>query len=253
MTPDYSKDGIELYCGDCMEVLPSIRANSIDSTVTSPPYNQRIDSFRPSGMHKENRWVNKISAGYKDSMGEHVYQGWQAQVLDALFRITRPNGSCFYNHKCRWRDGAMLHPIDIVRRTQWKIRQELIWSRDGSVTLNARMFAPSDERIYWLRKGEQWKWNQQSVGLLSVWRIKSQVDDEHCCAFPVEIPKRCIEATTDKGDVVLDPFTGGGTTGVACVKTGRKFIGIEKEPKYFEIAVKRIEQAMEEIASGVAS
>jgi len=107
------------------------------------------------------------------------------------------------------------------------------------------MFAPCDERIYWLRKGRH-DWNQDCVGYMSVWNINSVKGTDHSCAFPVEIPDRCIRATTQPGDAVLDPFMGSGTTGVACVQTGRNFIGIEIDEGYFNIAKERIEKAQAE-------
>ena len=66
---------------------------------------------------------------------------------------------------------------------------------------------------------------------------------EHPVAYPVEIPKRCISASTNRDDLVLDHFMGSGTTGVACAQLGRKFIGIEIERKYFDIACERIDNA----------
>jgi DNA modification methylase len=231
-----------LYCGDCLEILPTLAPGSVDAVVTSPPYNQNIDRFKPSGMQKNWGWAKKISSGYFDSRDESEYVAWQIEVLNHLHRACAEHASCFYNHKCRWRDGVLLHPIDIVRASAWSIRQELIWRRDGSATMNARMFAPNDERIYWLKKSTH-KWNQSHVGFLSVWYLNSVKGGEHACAYPVEIPERAIGATTDKNDTVIDPFMGSGTTGVACMKLGRKFIGIEKEPKYFDIACKRIAEA----------
>lgn len=239
MTPYYQADGITIYCADCMDVLPELQG--IQLTVTSPPYNQNIDSFEPSGMHKESRWVDKISRGYADSMPEDEYQQWQIETLDALWDATDETASCFYNHKIRWRDGELLIPLDWLRRTKWKLRQEIIWARNGSCTMNARMFAPSEERIYWLRK-ETHKWNQESVRHMNVWNIASQPSPEHPCVYPVQIPARCIMATTDPGDTVLDPFMGSGTTGLACMKLKRNFIGIEKDPKYAAVAVGRIER-----------
>lgn len=229
-----------LYLGDCREILPQIWA--VDTVVTSPPYNQGIDKFKPSGMHKESRWVDKISSGYADSMDEKLYQGWQSDILEYLYAATGSCGSVFYNHKHRWRDGIILNPIDWIRRTRWRIRQEIVWARNGSTTMNARMFAPSDERIYWLCK-DLHKWNQECVSYMSVWQIASFAYAEHACAYPIDIPERCIRASTDIGDIVLDPFMGSGTTGVACAKLGRKFIGIEIEPRYFDIACKRIDEA----------
>ena len=109
--------------------------------------------------------------------------------------------------------------------------------------LNARMFCRFDERILWFVRGDTWKWNQESGGIGTIWRIAREQLKEHPVAYPEELPRRCIMATTDTGETILDPFMGSGTTGVACAKLGRKFVGIEIEPKYFEIACRRIEEA----------
>lgn len=230
-----------VYCGDCLELMKAIPDGAIDAVVTSPPYNQKIDQFKPSGMHKESRWVDKISHGYSDSMSELAYHIWQSDILYAAHRITKDTGSCFYNHKIRWRDGKLIHPIDIVRDSPWNLRQEIVWARNGSCTLNARMFAPNDERIYWLSKGRH-KWNQAAVSFFTVWRIASCVSD-HACAFPIEIPRRAMLGTTDSVDVIIDPFAGSGTTGVACVELGRAFLGFEIDPEYCKLANDRIEAA----------
>jgi site-specific DNA-methyltransferase (adenine-specific) len=231
--------GVQIYLGDSSEIVRHLRG--IHAVVTSPPYNQQIDKFSPSGMHKESRWVEKISAGYADSMDETEYQSWQVELLNRIFDATDETASCFYNHKIRWRDGEMIIPMDWLRRTKWKMRQEIIWARNGSCTMNARMFAPSDERIYWLRK-ETHKWNQDAVSFMSVWQLASKPDPEHPCAYPIQIPQRCIAAVTNPGDTVLDPYMGSGTTGVACVKMERKFVGIEKDERYAELAAKRIQR-----------
>jgi DNA modification methylase len=109
------------------------------------------------------------------------------------------------------------------------------------------MFPPCEERIIWAHAGE-WKWNQDSNRYLSVWRIDSEKWSDHPLAYPVQLPLRCLEATTDMHGLVADPFMGSGTTGVACIRTGRRFIGIEREPKYFDIAVKRIETELKRTA-----
>lgn len=232
---------------DCLDFLRSLPDGSVDAVVTSPPYNQGIEKFKPSGMQRNWRWADKISGGYFDSRPEPEYRLWQRDVLTELYRAVREGGSCFYNHKIRWRNGKLLHPIDIVRDSPWEIRQEIIWRRDGSLTMNARMFAPCDERVYWLRKGRH-HWNQACVGYMSVWNLNSVKGTDHACAFPVEIPDRCIRATTDEGMTVLDPFAGSGTTGVACIQTGRNFIGCEIDAGYAEIARRRCREAEEFVA-----
>jgi site-specific DNA-methyltransferase (adenine-specific) len=68
-------------------------------------------------------------------------------------------------------------------------------------------------------------------------------DVDHPAVFPVRLPQEIAQSFTDTGDIVLDPFMGSGTTGVACMQLDRQFIGIEIEPKYFDIACERIENA----------
>jgi DNA modification methylase len=240
--------GATLYLGDCVDVLRDLKKNApgcwsgVQCFVTSPPYNQNLQNFRPSGMHKETNWVTRISSAYYDTMDEDEYEDWQLEVLDCCHDVASGNASFFYNHKVRWRDKVPLFPLDIVRPSKWAIRQEIIWARDGSVTQNAKMFPPSDERIFWLYKND-WKWNRANTTWMSVWRINSEAGSDHPVAYPVEIPNRAIACTSDPGDVVLDPFMGSGTTGVACANLGRKFIGIEIERKYFDIACERIAAA----------
>lgn len=244
---------VRLINADCLDVLPTL-GKVISCTVTSPPYNQRIDAFRASGFKAEGnaQWASRIASSYSDSMPEPEYQQWQHDVLNLVYYASKDSASIFYNHKCRWRDRSLLHPLDIVRKTEWKVRQEIIWLRDGSLTQNAKMFPPCEERIIWAHNG-QWKWNASSNRFMSVWRIDSEKWSDHPVAFPEELPSRAIEATTDHGDIVLDPFCGSATTGVAAVRLGRRFIGIEIEPKYFEIAVNKIKDAigMEVTRNGV--
>ena len=81
---------------------------------------------------------------------------------------------------------------------------------------------------------------------MSVWDMNSVKSDSHACAYPIELPTRCILATTDIADTILDPFMGSGTTGVAAMLTGRKFIGIELDANYHAIAEKRIREAQQQ-------
>ena len=237
-TPYYDSGGITIYCADCRDILPHLP--KVECIVTSPPYNQSLDTFTPSGMHKESRWVDKISRGYFDSLPEDEYQSTQSKFLTECFYALTDDGSMFYNHKLRWRDGKILWPLDWIRNSPFRIRQEIIWQRNGSCTMNARMFAPNDERIYWLAKDTH-KWNQEAVSYFTVWQMASEVS-EHACAYPMRLPKRCIEAVTNQNDTILDPFMGSGTTLVAAKDLGRKAIGIEIEEKYVEIAIRRLQQ-----------
>ena len=97
----------------------------------------------------------------------------------------------------------------------------------------------SDERIYQIGKPNKFF----DQGYTTVWQMRPSENEGHVCTFPIELVNRCLSMATEHGDTVLDPFMGSGTTGVACVNTGRNFIGIELDPDYFAIAEKRIEEA----------
>lgn len=91
---------------------------------------------------------------------------------------------------------------------------------------------------------QEWK----DWGSRAVWYVNSvRANDDHEAKFPLELASRVVRLYTDKGDVVLDPFMGSGTTGIACVRHGRKFIGIEKEAKYVELAQANIERELNQL------
>lgn len=248
MTPYYEDEAVTIYHGDCVDVLADLPGSSVDCVVTSPPYNQLGSRIRkdPGGMHRGNQWLSKVvDNGYADDMDEDEYQAWQQAVGTLLGRVVRPGGSLFYNHKLRYRESVPIHPLDIVRGFDgWTLRQEVVWDRRRAMAFNARMFAPSDERIYWLvRDGADHEWNQEAASYLSVWAVPPPIEKGgHPCPFPVGLPTRCIAAVTAEGDTVLDPFMGAGTTLRAAVDAGRRAIGIEAEESYCEIAVERLAQ-----------
>jgi site-specific DNA-methyltransferase (adenine-specific) len=244
--PYFSDDKVTLYHGDCLDVLPTL--SGVACIVTSPPYNTlgtRVPA-NPTGMHAGSAWASKVAtAGYDDDLSEAEYAEWQVEVARVLAGSVKPGGSLFYNHKVRYRDGEPVHPLDLVRSFDgWRLRQEIVWARGIGTAFNARMFCPSDERIYWLVKpGADHAWNQSSAGQMTVWRITPEVGIVgHPCPFPVGLPARCIEATTAPGDVVLDPFAGSGSTLRAALDSGRRAIGIEKREDYCALIVARLAQ-----------
>ncbi len=239
MKPYYQDDAVTLYHGDCREIVPQLGLFTL--VFTSPPYNQNLQAFKPSGMHKETNWVKRISSSYYDTMDEPEYQREQIELLDICHDRATDDGSLFYNHKLRWRDTIPIFPISWLLQTKWKMRQEIVWARDGSVTQNAKMFPPSDERIYWMRN-KSFKWARANPTWMSVWKISSDADTPHPVAFPIELPTRAIVSVTEEGDSVLDPFAGSGTTGRAAKDLGRKCTLIEREERYCEIAARRMAQ-----------
>jgi len=251
VTPYYedSEYGITIYHGEALATLAAL--DGVVCTVTSPPYNTltHAASSSPTGMHADSKWSRRAASGYADDMDESEYAEWQSSIANAVAGASTADAAMFYNHKLRYRNRTPLHPLDIVREFDgWHLRQELIWHRQISMVQNARMFPPSEERIYWLvRDLEDHRWEPGSHRWLSVWPIRPVSDqgtDGHPCPFPATIPKRCISATTSPGDLVLDPFMGSGTTLRAAKDLGRRAIGIEISEAYCEIAAKRLGQGV---------
>lgn len=234
-----------LILGDCMEVMaawpPCLR---VDAVVTSPPYNTLPTTAKASGLHSErksgvNLWMEKAATGYADHRPEDEYQTWLNEILSTCAR--RSLGLVWVNHKVRYRDGEAVHP---VRMIPLPLYAEVIWNRGGSMALNCRRFAPSHEGIWAF--GVPHYWDDKNNTLMSVWNIAHAQRDsgnDHPCPYPENLIRPVIESSSPQSGTILDPFLGSGTTGVACAKLGRKFIGIEIEPKYFDIACRRIEQA----------
>lgn len=242
---EHLADGVTLYLGDCREILPTL--SGVKCVVTSPPYNQMetIKERKPSGIWAQktgglgfvNSWK---SSGYNDRMDERLYQSQQNSIFADISKCCMSSASLFYNHQLRWRDGKILHPIQWFSPRRWKLRSEIIWDRGGGMMFNARMFCRFDERILWFVKGKKWTWNQSFVGLGTVWRIAKDQCSDHPVGYPIEIPIRCIGACSDINELILDPYCGGGTTGVAAVRMGRRFVGIELDSGFFEIACRAI-------------
>lgn len=251
MKPYYQDDFATIYHGTAEQHLSRLEGPTIDCTVTSPPYNtlgSRVPSAATGGFGaaRLGGWVaNLHRTGYADDMDETEYGEWQTHIAGLIRLASKPGASFFYNHKLRSRDGVSIHPLHIVDKFDgWALRQEIVWHRPGAVQFNARMFAPNDERIMWLYRDDgPHKWNQEAATWLSVWSMAPPTGNaDHPCPFPDTLPRRCIAATTDPGDMVLDPFAGSGTTLRAAKDLGRKSIGIEMEERYCEIAAKRLAQ-----------
>lgn len=219
MKPYYEHAGITIYHGDSHVLAPMLPAGTVNAIVTSPPYNQMSSvPKQATGMWAQSSggagFVSRWGAeGYPDKMLESEYQAQQNALFTALLAACSDDASLFYNHQIRWRDGECLHPVRWFQPGGWRLRQEIVWNRAGGMMLNARMFVRFDERIMWLVRGDAWRWNQECVGAGTVWNIapaQTRQGKAHPVAYPSAIPSRCIAATTAPGDLVLDPFMGGG-------------------------------------------
>ena len=201
-----------LYLGDCVDVLPLI--DEVAVFVTDPPYGI---SYK-SGYATDKLWAaGRTIAGDRDT-----------QVRDAALELIAAPGLVFGSRK------ASLPRC---------CRQVLIWDKGGALGMGALdlPWKPSHEEIYVIGKGFVGGRNWHSVITHHPTQATAANGRVHPNEKPVGLIKKLL-LWCPLG-AVLDPFMGSGTTGVACAKLGRKFIGIEIESKYFDIACKRIEQA----------
>lgn len=204
--PDWECEGVRLYCGDCLEILPQLPAGCIDAVVTDPPYGIGYQSghrgiqhepITGDGSYRLLRWACELPMLHS----RYVFCRWEALVA-----LPSPRSVIVWM-KNNWSMGDLAH--EHARQT------ELVcfWPGAEHEWLNGR---PTDV-VYAARAD--------------------------CSRHPTEKPVDLIaQILRWSHGVVFDPFMGSGTTGVACVQTGRQFVGIEIEQRYFDIAVTRIDQ-----------
>ena len=160
----------------------------------------------------------------------------------ALWGLLPDGGAIYYNHKPLLRSGCVILPTRLVPPSV-PVKQIIIWDRGGGMNWGDAHFCPNHEWVILLAKPAFRLKSRAASAFGDVWRLSSvgAAIDGHPCAFPVNLPAKAMAASDHA--CWLDPFMGSGTTGIAALDSGRAFIGIEREPKYFDIACRRIEDA----------
>ena len=206
---------VTLYCGDCLEVLPTLEAGSVDAVVTDPPYGIGETSRKAATRRKLAR-VRDYGEHNWDA--EPISEDHQRAILSAGREIVWFGGNYY----------------ELPPASPW-----LVWDK-----LNSGDFA--DAELAWSNVGGavrvfRHRWN----GMIRNGEERG-LPRVHPTQKPIAVMTWATCFTT--GETVLDPFMGSGTTGVACVRLGRRFIGIELEPKYFAIAKRRIQDELRRVA-----
>lgn len=238
----------KIYEMDCLEGLKMIEDNSIDLIITSPPYNKGINGKNNKGV-KWNKTIDYNDDINNDSLPEEEYQKWQIDILNECYRVLKKDGSMFYNHKNRIYSGhgEIISPYQWLFKTNFKIRQEIIWDRGSTQNVNRRRYLPTTELIFWLTKSKNPKFDrkQDTKYKNEIWRIDFEKNTEHPAPYPFDLPDNiihCIKENENDKLIVLDPFMGSGTTAIAAIKNDCNYIGFEKFQKYIELTNKRISQ-----------
>lgn len=247
--PIFKEKDAELYLGDMLETLDSFPADSADLIFADPPYNLSNGGFTCHSGKRAS--VNK--GEWDKSLGIDNDFGFHMAWIGACRRILKDNGTL-------WVSGTY-HSIFAcgyaLQKTGWHLLNDIVWYKPNAApNLACRMFTASHETLLWARKSKSarhyFDYEAMKLGawendflkkpgkqMRSVWSIPPPAAHEkkfgkHPAQKPVELMKRVILASCPPGGTVLDPFCGSGATGVAALRLGRKFIGIDSERNYLE-------------------
>lgn len=229
----------QIICGDILKVMKQIPNESVDLVVTSPPYNLKNSTGNGMKDGRGGKWAKaELINGYShhdDSMPHNKYVRWQRNCLTEMLRVTKNDGAIFYNHKWRVQNGLLQDRSDII--SGFPVRQIIIWKRKGGINFNSGYFLPTYEVIYIITK-PKFKLSPKANSYGDVWEFTQEMKNPHPAPFPIGLITRIISSTN--AQIILDPFMGSGTTGVAAKELGRNYIGIELSPKYCKMAKNRI-------------
>jgi len=242
----WTSGDVTLYRGDCLDVMAEMEENSVDTIITDPPYN--LSKYSTGNIKFD--WRSDIN----NDLAEWDADFDPADLKDEFLRILKPTGNlfafCSYNLIGRWHE--IYDPI-------FDTFQFFVWHKTNPVPKFRKAgFLNSCEMLVCMwNRGHTWNFGKQSEmhnfyeGPICMGSERLR-KPKHPTQKPVALLKHLIRIASNEGDVVLDPFMGVGSTGVACVQTGRRFIGIEIDPQYFAIAKRRIEEAQLQIPMDIS-
>lgn len=223
---------IDLRLGDCLEILPSIEANSIDLVLTDIPYNE---------ANRESNGLRLLDKGIADDS--------PIDIEAFLKEATRVCRGSFYVF-CGFQQVSL---IDSFFRRQGISERCLVWEKTNPSPMNGESIWLSGIELCVYGKKARATFNGHCVN--SVIRCPAGSSKIHPTEKPLPLFEKLMLMSSDEGDTVLDPFMGSGTTAIACMgnglSKGRRFIGIEKDPEYFAVAEKRIRQREDEIRNSL--
>ena len=249
----------QILQGDCLELFKNIPDVSVDMTFADPPFN-----------------LQKKYTSYKDNLVFQEYLNWCEKWIAEMVRVTKPSGSIFLHNIPKW----LTFFATYLNKTSY-FKHWISW--DAPTAPMGKSLQPAhygilfytkeakDTKIYELRHPHK---RDRKQGYLlkdyggkkdllhpfgplvsDVWtdihRIKHNGKrDQHPCQLPIHLMDRLILMTTDESDIVLDPFSGTGTTAISAKRLGRKYIGFELDEKYVNISQQKLKQVKQNYKIG---
>ncbi len=255
--PYYEKPKFKLYQANCLDLLAELPENSVDMVFADPPYFLSNGGFSLQAGKRvsvdKGQW--DVSNGLKKDFEFNL------EWIKACRRVLKPNGTIWISgtyhsiYQCGF--ALLVNKFHILNDIAW-------FKPTASPNLSCRFFTASHETLIWARKAKDEKhtfnynlmkngvWPEDfikkpNMQMRSVWAIGTPKPIEkkfgkHPTQKPEDLLKRVILASTNKGDLILDPFTGSSTTGISSYLLGRNFIGIDSESKYLDLSIKRFEE-----------
>jgi site-specific DNA-methyltransferase (adenine-specific) len=248
-----TKHNVILFKGNCFDILPKLSENSIDMIFADPPY------FLSNGgiTCHAGKMVSVNKGKWDESKGPEENYIFTQRWLRECQRILTPNGTI-------WVSGTshIIYTVGSAMQSQgYKILNDIAWFKvNPPPNLSCRYFTHSTETIIWAAKNknsrhcfnyELMRKMNNNKQMLSLWSIKApgpleKIYGKHPTQKPLELLNRIVLASTRSGDIVLDPFSGSSTTGIAAFREGRQFLGVELEEEYLKVSLKRLKDAFRE-------
>jgi site-specific DNA-methyltransferase (adenine-specific) len=216
----------QIYLGDCLEIMPTLEAQSIDAIITDPPYGANYRTNRRK--NKNHRFCSVIE---NDNSVTIV-----TKTLPDMWRVMKDNTALY----CFCGQDYVSDVIPEIKKL-FKVKNSIIWVKNSWTAGDLyAQYGKMYEIIVYANKGRRLINGKRDP---DVWYFDRVVGKRqlHQNQKPLELMMKIIEKSTNEGDTILDPFMGSGSTGVAALNTGRKFIGIEKDEGYFNIAKERLQ------------
>lgn len=243
---------IQLINGDCLKEMKKIKDNSIDLIVSDVPYKIKtggspinFDSNQPSGIFNKiktnmieknelkSKWINKKNPNAHNGKLFNHNEIKFSDFLPDLYRVLKNGSHCYLMVN----NSNLNDLINEAKKVKFIEQNILVWKKNNA-TPN-KYYMKNCEFIIMLRKGKAKNINE--MGTKSVIEINNIKNKKHPTEKPISLNEILIKNSSNENDIVLDPFMGAGSCGVACKNLNRNFIGIELDKDYFNIAKERIE------------
>ena len=240
--------------GDCDEVISTIDI-VVDGVITSPPYNL---GKNPNHRRKDAS-DHRFYSSYEDSKSPQDYIGLMVSLFKKFQRCVKKDGIVIFNMSYSSKDASLPYQVVVAveKETTWKLRDTIGWKKPNAVPFQTspRNLSRIMELVFVFAQSDTYKTNkpvskvnektgQSFYGYMDNFIEAAGSDsgtrDTHKATFSCALVERLLEMFFPKGSIILDPFAGTGTTGVACQKTDRHYIMIEIDPTYCDFAMNRL-------------